>query len=90
MMARRSKARVKRLMWDPIHVTVRRYFIKKFLTADAMRLNGVRYNPGGMIEADRDMVEYFNWLAKVANGRADDSSLEKEYCHSAANNGCFQ
>jgi hypothetical protein len=88
--ARRSKGRLKQLMWDPVHVKVRRYFIKKFLTADAMRLNGVRYNPGGMIEADRDMVEYFNWLATVANSRAHDSPLEQELCHSAASNGSFQ
>jgi phenylpropionate dioxygenase-like ring-hydroxylating dioxygenase large terminal subunit len=88
--ARRSKGRLKELLWDPIHVMVRRYFIKKFLTADAMRLNGVRYNPGGMIEADSDMVEYFNWLAAVANSRAHDSPLEQELCHSAASNGSFQ
>ena len=32
-----------------LNVAVRRLFIKKFLTADAIRLNGVRYKPGGFI-----------------------------------------
>jgi len=76
--ARRSASRFKRLLWDPIHVNVRRYFIKKFLTADAKRLNGVRYNAGGFIDADRDMVEYFNWLAKVAHGRPQVAAVQHE------------
>jgi hypothetical protein len=76
--ARRSVSRFKRLLWDPIHVNVRRYFIKKFLTADAKRLNGVRYNPGGFIDADRDMVEYFSWLAKVASGGPQAASAQHD------------
>lgn len=54
---------------DPLRLEVRRYFIKKFLSADGMRLNGARYTPGGLIEADRDLVEYFTWLAEVSHGR---------------------
>jgi phenylpropionate dioxygenase-like ring-hydroxylating dioxygenase large terminal subunit len=64
--ARRSRSRWKQISWDRLNVAVRRLFIKKFLTADAIRLNGVRYNPGGFIEADRDMVSYLAWVAKVA------------------------
>ena len=63
MFARRSAQRWKRHAWDPVNVAVRRLFIKKFLTADAIRLNGVRYNPAGLIDADRDMANYLTWLA---------------------------
>jgi phenylpropionate dioxygenase-like ring-hydroxylating dioxygenase large terminal subunit len=65
---RRSAQRWKQLAWDPVNVAVRRLFIKKFLTADAIRLNGVRYNPAGLIEADRDMAEYLAWVATVSHG----------------------
>jgi hypothetical protein len=51
-----------------LNVAVRRLFIKKFLTADAIRLNGVRYNPAALIEADRDMASYLAWVARVAKG----------------------
>jgi phenylpropionate dioxygenase-like ring-hydroxylating dioxygenase large terminal subunit len=67
--ARRAAHRFAQLFWDPIHLAIRRLFIKRFLTADAMRLNGVRYNPAALIEADRDMAEYFAWLAVVAHGQ---------------------
>jgi phenylpropionate dioxygenase-like ring-hydroxylating dioxygenase large terminal subunit len=67
--ARRSTRRWQHLLWDPIHLAVRRHFIKRFLTADAIRLNGVRYNPGGMIDADRDMVDYLTWVATTAQGQ---------------------
>jgi hypothetical protein len=49
---------------------VRRLFIKRFLTADAIRLNGVRYAPERLIDADRDMINYYHWLAGAAHGVA--------------------
>lgn len=67
--ARRSARRWRQLLWDPVHLAVRRHFIKQFLTADAIRLNGVRYNPAGLIDADRDMAAYFAWVAEVAHGQ---------------------
>lgn len=65
---KRSTGRIGRVLRDPANIAIRRYFIKKFLTADAIRLDGVRYNRHGLIEADRDMVEYFHWLIAAANG----------------------
>jgi hypothetical protein len=67
--ARRSRRRWRQVLWDPVHLAVRRQFIKRFLTADAIRLNGVRYHPASLIEADRDMAEYFAWVATTAHGR---------------------
>jgi phenylpropionate dioxygenase-like ring-hydroxylating dioxygenase large terminal subunit len=67
--ARRSARPWQQIVWDPLHLAVRRQFIKRFLTADAIRLNGVRYNQTGLIEADRDMADYFNWVAVTAHGQ---------------------
>jgi nitrite reductase/ring-hydroxylating ferredoxin subunit len=62
----RSNSAAMRLL-DPCRVEVRRFFIKKFLSADAVRLKGTRYNPGGLIAADRELAAYFTWLAHVAS-----------------------
>ena len=67
--AHRSTSGWRQLLWDPIHLRVRRHFIKQFLTADAIRLNGVRLNPAGMIDADREMAMYLNWLSTTSLGQ---------------------
>jgi aminopyrrolnitrin oxygenase len=63
---RKSRNALVRRLFDPLQLEVRRYFIRAFLTSDAIRLNGVRYNPEHLIEADRDMIEYYRWLAATA------------------------
>jgi phenylpropionate dioxygenase-like ring-hydroxylating dioxygenase large terminal subunit len=60
---------------DPVRREVRRFFIKRFLSSDADRLNGAVYNPAGLIEWDRDLADYFTWLADVAHGRPCSSAL---------------
>lgn len=66
---RRSRSAWGRAIWDPIHVAIRRQFIKNFLTEDAIRLEGVRYTPERLIDADRDMASYFRWVATTAHGK---------------------
>ncbi|HTO52553.1 MAG TPA: Rieske 2Fe-2S domain-containing protein [Myxococcota bacterium] len=51
---------------DAAHAAVRRFFILAFLAEDAKNLDGVRYNPEGLIEADRELAEYFGWLASIS------------------------
>lgn len=58
-----------RWLKDPLHGWIRRTMIRRFLASDAERLNGARYNPLGLIEADRDLVDYFRWLSQVSHGR---------------------
>jgi nitrite reductase/ring-hydroxylating ferredoxin subunit len=65
----RSRSWVGRGLFDHISLAIRHRFITNFLSSDAMRLVGVRYNPLRMIAADRAMVEYFEWLASVSHGR---------------------
>jgi hypothetical protein len=64
----RSRSAVGRLVRDPLRLAVRRFFIRKFLSSDAARLDGARYSPHGLIDWDRDLVDYFTWLAGVAHG----------------------
>jgi phenylpropionate dioxygenase-like ring-hydroxylating dioxygenase large terminal subunit len=67
--ARQGRNPLRRAVVDPIHLEIRRLFIRRFLTADAIRLNGVRYRPRRLIEADREMINYYRWLAVASHGR---------------------
>ena len=71
--ARRGRSLWRRYAFDWLHLEVRRLFIKRFLTADAIRLNGVRYAPERLIDADRDMINYYRWLAHAARNAAADA-----------------
>jgi phenylpropionate dioxygenase-like ring-hydroxylating dioxygenase large terminal subunit len=70
--ARRSPSWLGRIFRDPLHLGLRRLFIKRFLSSDATRLDGARYNPHGLIDEDRDLAEYFQWLAGVARGTPEE------------------
>lgn len=76
----RSSTWVGRALIDPLHAYIRRFFIMRFLASDAVRLNGARYNPLGLIEADRDLADYFRWLSNVSHGEPAPS----ESPHTAA------
>jgi hypothetical protein len=71
VMKRRSQNPVGRLFYDRLSVKVRKLFFRSFLSADAARLKGVRYNPSRLIPADRFLTEYFQWLAVVSHGRVE-------------------
>ena len=73
----RSRGWLGRMLRDPLQLWIRRMFIKRFLSSDAERLSGARYNPLGLIEADRDLAEYFQWLSEVSHGQAAIPSLRQ-------------
>lgn len=55
---------VGRQLLDPLHLRLRRYFVKEFLRPDAeLAVRGLRYNPGSLLPCDVEMVRYFTWLA---------------------------
>jgi phenylpropionate dioxygenase-like ring-hydroxylating dioxygenase large terminal subunit len=66
----RSSSIMARRLFDPLHAEVRRLFIKKFLSADAARLGGTRYNPSGLIPEDQHLADYFVWLTQASQGTA--------------------
>jgi hypothetical protein len=66
---RRRKGWAGRLLIDPLHVRVRRYFIKAFLQSDArLGQKGLHYNPAGLLECDEELICYFDWLASLPGG----------------------
>ena len=62
----KSRGAIGRLLVDPLHRRVRRYFIKAFLQSDArLGTKGLSYNPQSLIEGDGELIRYFDWLASV-------------------------
>jgi nitrite reductase/ring-hydroxylating ferredoxin subunit len=70
--APRSRTLVGRLL-SPLALRVRRWLTQKFLQDDIDRLAGICYSPLSMIESDRELVEFFAWLARLPQG---DESLD--------------
>jgi nitrite reductase/ring-hydroxylating ferredoxin subunit len=64
----RSRRALGQALLDPLQLEIRRYFIMRFLGTDAELLNDVHYNAHGLIECDRHLAEYFQWLAGVSSG----------------------
>jgi len=62
--APRLRSIIGRLL-QPLGLRVRRWLTKKFLQDDVERLSGICYSPLTMIEADRDLVEFFEWLSSL-------------------------
>ena len=74
VMKRRSRNPLLRLFYDRFSVTIRKFFFRNFLLADAARLAGVRYHPGRLIPADRYLKEYFQWLAAASQSGPSPST----------------
>jgi hypothetical protein len=66
LVPRRSSALGRGLL-DPIDARVRREFIRAFMMDDAVRSEGVRYNPLTLIDADWELRGYFDWLARITS-----------------------
>jgi phenylpropionate dioxygenase-like ring-hydroxylating dioxygenase large terminal subunit len=76
---RRSRGTLAQAFADPIRREIRRYFIMRFLSEDAMRLSGTVYNPQGLVECDRHLIQYFRWLADAASGMTEDPDANSKY-----------
>ena len=63
----RRRGAAARALLNPLDAAVRRSFIKAFMLDDAVRSEGVGYNPATLIDADRELRDYFAWLAGVTN-----------------------
>jgi hypothetical protein len=60
---RRSRGLLGRRLIDPLHLRLRRYFIKEFLRPDAeLAARGLAYRPGSLLPCDVELVRYFHWL----------------------------
>jgi phenylpropionate dioxygenase-like ring-hydroxylating dioxygenase large terminal subunit len=59
----RRRGAIGRSLLDPVDAAIRRRFIRAFMTDDAVRGAGSRYNPRTLIGADAVLRDYFDWLA---------------------------
>ena len=76
----KSRTWLGRWLKDPLHAMIRRFFIRQFLSSDVQLLNGTRYNPLSLIDADQDLADYFRWLAIVSHGRPAPSEAAHDAC----------
>jgi phenylpropionate dioxygenase-like ring-hydroxylating dioxygenase large terminal subunit len=59
----RSQKSAGRLLFDPLNAAIRRSFIRAFVRSDQERSEGICYSPASLIDADRTLADYFEWLA---------------------------
>jgi phenylpropionate dioxygenase-like ring-hydroxylating dioxygenase large terminal subunit len=75
----------RRSAWiDPLRAAIRRRFIHAFLQDDASRSDGARYNPATLVDADREMKRYLEWLASLSSNRSVDVSVAPHITSAAA------
>lgn len=63
--AERGKNPASRWLGERLGLEVRRLFTQGFLHDDFTRLSGIRYNPWALVESDRIMTGFFQWLADL-------------------------
>jgi nitrite reductase/ring-hydroxylating ferredoxin subunit len=62
---RQSEGVLGQWLVDPVNLGLRRYFIRKFLQADAEFLTDSRYSSQTLIETDRELNEFFHWVVDL-------------------------
>jgi nitrite reductase/ring-hydroxylating ferredoxin subunit len=63
--SRRSRSPLGSVLLQPLSLWVRRLFTHGYLIDEASRLGSPRYRPACLIDTDRDMVDYFHWVASL-------------------------
>jgi hypothetical protein len=51
-----------------LSLLVRRLFTHGYLADEARRIRGTRYDAARFVEADADMIDYFQWLVALPQG----------------------
>lgn len=62
---RRSRSVLLRVLWQPLSLMVRRWLTYGFVADEARNLREVRYNPASLGHNDKEMVEFFRWVASL-------------------------
>lgn len=58
------------LLVDPLRLWLRRMFTRGFMAEEFDTLAGIRYNPAGLLECDRPMIDFYQWLARLPQDHA--------------------
>jgi phenylpropionate dioxygenase-like ring-hydroxylating dioxygenase large terminal subunit len=61
----RRSSSLGRALVDPVDAWLRRFFIREFVRSDVDRSAGLRFERPRMIEADRALVAYIDWLCPI-------------------------
>ena len=50
---------------NPLRLWLRRLFTRGFMAEEFETLAGIRYNPAGLLECDRPMIDFYHWLTQL-------------------------
>jgi nitrite reductase/ring-hydroxylating ferredoxin subunit len=73
---RRGRNPLTRAFVRPLSLWVRWLFTRGYLRDEASRLGSPRYNPSTMVEGDRDMIDFFHWMAEQPQNRPQWQTAE--------------
>ncbi|HBI44617.1 MAG TPA: hypothetical protein DDY78_17470 [Planctomycetales bacterium] len=62
-----QRGRIGRL-FDHLRLWLRRRFTNSFMAEEFQMLAGIRYHTGCLVESDRPMIDYFQWLTHLPRG----------------------
>jgi len=53
---------------NSLRLRLRRTFTRGFMAEEFDTLAGIRYNPSGLLECDRPMIDFYRWLSELPHG----------------------
>lgn len=71
VLVRRSRTIFGRLLFDRINSALRRWAIKRFVSADLLRMAGSRFSYDRCSNADAELRQYFLWAESLPAGKDD-------------------
>jgi aminopyrrolnitrin oxygenase len=63
--ARRSGSQLSRWLCQPVNLVLRKIFTRSYLVDEAVKLGRPRYLPHHLLEIDRELIDYFRWVAAL-------------------------
>lgn len=72
---------------DRFNLALRRVFTHGYLEAEAREIRGTRYRPENLGANDREMIEYFQWVASLPQSAQTASQPRGERNHEDADRG---
>lgn len=66
---RRWQNPLSRRLWQPLSLALRKVFTRGYLVDEAAKLGRPRYLPHHLLETDRELIEYFRWVASLPQSR---------------------
>jgi nitrite reductase/ring-hydroxylating ferredoxin subunit len=69
--SRRGRNPFTRALVNQVSLPVRRQFTQGYLKDEAAKLGSPHYSPATMIETDREMIDFFQWMADLSQVSAE-------------------